>query len=75
MTNNTQEQARETEPNLWEFEARQSDDDVKRDLELTHTVCGAHVCDIEPDDVLAVLVSVAADHFRECPGPQHESES
>ena len=75
MTNNTQEQARETEPNLWEFEARQSDDDVKRDLELTHTVCGAHVCDIEPDDVLAVLVSVAADHFRECPGPQDESES
>jgi hypothetical protein len=59
------------EINLWEFEARQSDDDVKRDLELIHTVCGTHVCDIEPDDVLAVLVSVAEDHARECDGLPH----
>ena len=59
-------------PGLYEFEARQSDDGVKRDLELTHAVCGTHVCDIEPDDTLGTLISVAEDHLRECPGPQDE---
>jgi hypothetical protein len=44
------------------FEARQSDDDVKRDLELTCRTCHAHLCDIEPGDTLDVLVSVAEIH-------------
>ena len=56
-------------PGLYGFEARQSDDEVKRDLELIHVVCGKHLCDIEPEDTLGVLVSVAEDHLRECSAP------
>jgi hypothetical protein len=44
------------------FEAKQSDDDLKRDLELTCAECGEVVCDIEPGDDLDVLVSVAQGH-------------
>ena len=40
----------------------QSDDDVKRDLELHCLDCGHHLCDAEPDDSLWVLASVAIDH-------------
>lgn len=48
------------------FKTLQSDDGVKRDLELTCTVCGEHLCDVEHDDELGVLVLVAQGH--ECPG-------
>jgi len=47
---------------MGKFECRQSDDDVKRDLELTCVVCGVHVCDVEAGDMLETLVAVAADH-------------
>lgn len=62
---------RKPEP-LYQFIARQSEDEVKRDLDLICDVCGAHLCDIEPDDRLAVLVSVAMDHLPDCPGPEPE---
>jgi hypothetical protein len=52
---------------LGRFETLQSDDDVKRDLELTCTVCGQVLCDVEDGDELAVLVSAASEH--DCPGP------
>ena len=48
---------------LSQFTARQSSDDVKRDLELTCDKCGEHLCDIEHGDSLAVLAQVALDHF------------
>ena len=48
------------------FFARQSEDSVKRDLELTCRSCGTHVCDIEPEDDLYTLVGMAVDH--RCPG-------
>jgi hypothetical protein len=51
--------------NLSTFEAQQSDDDLKTELELTHTICGEVLCDIEDGDELAVLVSVAEGH--QCP--------
>ena len=47
---------------LSEFSPRQSDDDVKRDLELIHDPCGAHVCDVEPDDLMDVLARVCLEH-------------
>ena len=49
------------------FEARQSDDAVKRDLELTCTWCGTWICDIEHGDTLRVLASTAADHACDRP--------
>jgi hypothetical protein len=54
-------------PVLAEFKARQSDDRVKRDLELIHAPCGTHICDVEPDHDLEVLVRTAGDHFGSCP--------
>lgn len=54
-------------PLLTEFEARQSDDCVKRDLELIHAPCGTRICDVEPDDDLGVLVRTAGDHLAFCP--------
>lgn len=62
-------------PGLYEFEARQPDDDVKCDLELIHVPCGTHICDIEPDDTLGVLVSVAEDHARNCHDGQDENDT
>jgi hypothetical protein len=50
---------------LQRFEALQSDDDVKTDLELTCTDCGEVVCDIEHGDNLKILCSVADDHVCE----------
>jgi len=50
--------------NLDDYEAQvhgESDDPW-----LVHTVCGEHLCDIEHDDTLAVLVSVARDHDGKC---------
>lgn len=48
---------------LRRFRTLLSTDDVKRDLELTHVDgCGAVVCDVEHDDTLSSLVSMAADH-------------
>lgn len=47
---------------LHQFEARASSDEVKTDLELTCTVCSTVLCDIEADDNLGTLVSVAEKH-------------
>lgn len=47
---------------LTRFEARQSDDEVKTDLELTCTDCDEVICDIEPGDSLDVLASTALGH-------------
>ena len=44
------------------FEARQSDDIVKNDLELTCVTCHVVICDIEHGDTLAVLTRTALDH-------------
>lgn len=44
------------------FEARQSSDIAKTDLELTCSACGEHLCDIEHGDTLSVLARTAADH-------------
>lgn len=48
--------------NLWAFECRASDDDVKTDLELIHFTCGRRLCDVEAGDELAVLVNMAEEH-------------
>ena len=50
---------------LHRFEARQSDDDLKIDLELTCVDCATVVCDIEQGDTLAVLARTADGHV--CP--------
>jgi hypothetical protein len=42
-----------------------SDDEVKRDLEVTCLICGAHLCDAQSEDSLTVLVAVAEDHMAE----------
>jgi hypothetical protein len=47
---------------LARFTAEQSDDEVKRDLELTCEACGAVVCDIEAGDSLSSLAGCANDH-------------
>jgi hypothetical protein len=47
---------------LQRFDACQSDDDLKTDLELTCSECGEVVCDIEPGDNLKVLAEVADAH-------------
>lgn len=44
------------------FQLVESDDEVKRDLELTCLTCGMHVCDAEPDDTLGILAKAAASH-------------
>lgn len=44
------------------FKVVVSDDAVKRDPELHCTMCGEHLCDIEHDDTLESLVSVADNH-------------
>jgi len=51
---------------LGKFEAAQSADDLKTDLELTCPDCGQVVCDIEAGDSLEILVRTAAGH--DCPG-------
>lgn len=53
---------------LARFEALQSDDTVKRDLELTCRDCNTVICDIEHEDTLEILAGAALDH--ECaPNP------
>lgn len=54
-----------THPALWNIEALQSEDEAKRDLELTCTTCREHLCDVEPSDIFAVLMSTALEHIRE----------
>lgn len=54
--------------NLWQYRARMSDDPAKTDFELVHEQCGKHLCDIEHDDTIEVLVSVCANHEQECEG-------
>lgn len=59
-----------TPVDYWElshFEARQSSDCVKRDLELTCNDCGLHLCDIQVDDTLDVLARTATEHIPDCP--------
>lgn len=51
---------------LYQFEARQSDDDVKTDLELTCADCGRVLCDVEDGDSLGTLAAVATDHVGRC---------
>lgn len=48
------------------FEARAADDEVKIDLELFHSDCNEHVCDIEHGDTIAVLVRTCLAHAVEC---------
>ena len=48
------------------FQLVQSDDEVKRDLELTCLTCGMHVCDAEPDDTLGTLAKAAVGHEHAC---------
>jgi len=50
---------------LYHFTARQSDDEVKRDLELICDDCDEHVCDIEHGDGLAILAMTALSHWKE----------
>jgi hypothetical protein len=47
---------------LYGFETRQSDDDVKIDLELIHTQCGEHLCDVEHGDTMDTLARVVLGH-------------
>lgn len=54
---------------LAQFTALASDDDVKRNLELTCDVCGIVICDIEHDDSLSSLANTADQHWREAHGP------
>lgn len=60
---------------LEQFVARQSDDDVKTDLELIHEPCGKQVCDIQHGDSLAVLVRTALGHEEtSCPAYDADNE-
>lgn len=54
---------------LHRFEARQSSDIVKTDLELTCTGCGEPICDVEPGDSLEVLVTTVLEHVCGQPEP------
>ena len=47
---------------LYRFECKQSDDEVKTDLEVTCTDCGAVICDVEAGDTLDVLARTADAH-------------
>lgn len=46
---------------------RASDDEVKRDLELTCEGCKEVLCDVQDEDDLYVLVTMATEHLRQCP--------
>jgi hypothetical protein len=50
---------------LMMFTTEQSDDLVKRDLELTCSRCGFVVCDVQDGDLLSILANVADDHWQE----------
>jgi hypothetical protein len=50
---------------LRRFTARQSDDDVKDDLELTCEDCDEHLCDVEAGDSLETLARMTLDHYCE----------
>lgn len=39
---------------------------------LIHIPCGETVCTLETGDLLAILVSIAHDHARECETPNRE---
>lgn len=59
---------------LEKFTALESDDMVKRDLELTCNECGTVVCDIEHGDLLSMLANTADQHWQEKHGnycPEH----
>jgi hypothetical protein len=55
---------------LEKFRARLADDPLKQDLELTCDECGRAVCNIQPGEILAVLVTLAHNHV--CDGPRIE---
>ena len=44
----------------------ESNDLVKRELELRCDGCGTYLCDVEDGDTIRTLVSVALDHTRKC---------
>jgi hypothetical protein len=50
---------------LHRFELRQSDDDVKTDLEVTCVDCDAVICDAEHGDTLDLLARTADAHVCE----------
>ena len=47
---------------LYLYARRQSDDELKADLELYCIECHKHLCDAEVGDALATLASVANEH-------------
>lgn len=50
------------------IEFRQSEDEVKTDLEMTCSQCTGVICDVEPDDTLGTLVRTANSHLDGCEG-------
>lgn len=57
-----------TEFNPSRYETRQSEDELKTDLELTCVDCGTVLCDVEAGDQLDVLLNVAREHH--CSEPE-----
>lgn len=53
---------------LAQYTVYASTDIVKSDCELVHDTCEQIVCDVEPNDTLAVLVATVLDHDRSCDG-------
>lgn len=53
---------------LWKVKTVQSDDYVKRDLELRCQVCDRHLCDVQDDDELGNLAEMALDHLDQAHG-------
>lgn len=47
---------------LTNIQLTRSDDPVKTDLEVICLGCGAHLCDAQDGDTLAILVEMAAEH-------------
>ncbi|MEW2434391.1 hypothetical protein AB0952_09435 [Streptomyces caniferus] len=49
-----------------DFVLEASKDAVKRDLELRHRPCGAHLCDAQDGDSIGVFVLLVAEHAVSC---------
>lgn len=57
-----------TTPVCWDdYPTMASEDCAKTDLELVHTPCGEHLCDVEAGDTVRVLADTIADHDAQCP--------
>ncbi|GGX51470.1 hypothetical protein [Streptomyces noursei] len=50
-----------------DFVLEMSEDAAKRDLELRHRPCGAHLCDAQDGDSIGVLILLVAEHAAACP--------